>query len=491
MPIIPPSVDTEGIPGLQRYHQGKVRDTYLLPGYPKLLLSVPSNRISIFDIVLPALVEQKGEVLTAMNIFWRTQIFQPLIPHDLFAYGAHIDAYLPPHLCGSAVLQKRAVVVKKLEMLPVEAIVRGYLTGSGFAAYQKHQPVCDHLLPDGLRDGSELPYAIFTPTTKAQEGHDVHLSVNDVAQKYGFLPERFSLQLYQLAQSFARTCGIIIADTKFEFGLDAKGRLTLGDEMLTPDSSRFWDQKVWKDMRVKMTSPPPLDKQFVRDEGIKLGMKSSADLTQAEIARVHQLNISPEVLRRTTKLYRYIFSRLAGRRLETFQRHVMGIESSSLHVEIVLGSTSDLPQTFLGRKFLDSMSGEVRVRLNIISCHRNPEELRNYVKELPRNCIVIAAAGKAAALPGMLCSWLQHFGKGDVPVLGVGLAGDTKNANMAAQLSIQELPGRSVIVTDHGLPYFGKQGFLDACKAAVEQEFLTTPSSPKKAEYNLPLLPEK
>jgi len=272
MAKIPASVDTKVISGLEIYHKGKVRNTYFLPSDRELLLSFATDRVSIFDFVLSIVVPFKGKVLTALNIFWRKNVLGDLVAHDLLAYGVGIDQYLPECLRGDPELQKRALVIRKLDMLLVEAVVRGYLTGSGLTAYKKNRMVCGHALPEGLDDGAELPYPIFTPTTKAEEGHDEHVDADSVCKKYGFAIERASLQLYELARKFARDRGIVLADTKFELGREKHGELVLCDEVFTPDSSRFWDLKAWQESRAKRSSPPSLDKQYVRNEGKRLGV---------------------------------------------------------------------------------------------------------------------------------------------------------------------------------------------------------------------------
>lgn len=495
MAHLPQSVRPAYIDGLPLYRTGKVRDTYLLGTNcedKEILLTVASDRISIFDFVLPVYIAQKGEILTAMNVFWRTKVFQDTFAHDLVAYGAGIDEHLPKHLHNNLELQKRSVVVEKLQMLPIEAIVRGYLTGSGFASYMKNCSVCGHDLPEQLRDGSRLPYAIFTPTTKAQEGHDEHINADSVAQEYGVLPERTSLQLYYTASRFARSKGIIIADTKFEFGFDADGMLMLGDEAVTPDCSRFWDANAWRAAMVSgNTSPPSLDKQYMREEGKRLGIANLDPRKPEDLAYVDSCEIASRVCSHTAKINRYIFSRLIGKKLEIFQRDAMGIAVTPppVRIEIVLGSDSDLPQTFDGREFIHDARG-VESHLHIISCHRNPEILRNYAASLPDNCIVIAAAGYAAALPGILHAWLNYFGKGSIPVLGVGLEGNTMEADHAARLSIEQLPGNPVIMPGRHA-YFGHAGFLTACVHAIENEFLVMPKMVKDAQLNLSVLPEE
>ncbi len=491
MAKIPASVDTKVISGLELYRKGKVRDTYLLPNDRELLLSVATDRISIFDLVLSLVVLFKGGVLTALNIFWRKNVLCDLVAHDLVAYGVDIDQYLPEYLRGDPELQKRALVIRKLDMLPVEAVVRGYLTGSGLTAYLKDRTICDHVLPEGLDDGAELPYSIFTPTTKAEEGHDKHIPADSVCKEYGFAIERGSLQLYELARRFARDRGIVLADTKFEFGREEHGEFVLCDEVFTPDSSRFWDLKVWKESRAKRSSPPSLDKQYVRNEGKRLGVDKRDPLVLGDDEWVHRLEFPPEVVEMTTRIYRYIFWRLTGKKLEAFQRAEMGIavRMPPVHVHVVLGSESDRNQAQAGLNLLGiDTPPEITAELDIISCHRNPGELCKFAETVREDSVIIAGAGKAAALPGVLQTWLKYFGKGHIPVLGVAFDGGTDAANAAARLSIEELPGNPVILAPGGTAYFGSKGFLEACVAATRDEFFVTPTPTKEARHNVPLV---
>ncbi len=225
---------------------GKVRELYTL-GADRLLL-VASDRISVFDVVLPTEIPDKGRVLTGLAAFWfgRTRSICP----------NHLLAVRP---------DGRSTECQRLRMLPVECVVRGYLAGSGFKDYRATGEVCGHRLPSGLRESDRLPGPIFTPATKAQTGHDLNITREQAAALVGperlAEAERLSLTLYRFAADYAIERGIIIADTKFEFGTDADGRLVLGDEALTPDSSRFWPA----DKYVPGGPQPSFDKQFVRD----------------------------------------------------------------------------------------------------------------------------------------------------------------------------------------------------------------------------------
>jgi phosphoribosylaminoimidazole-succinocarboxamide synthase len=225
---------------------GKVRELYELDADRMLL--VASDRISTFDVVLPTTIPDKGRVLTGLAAFWFTRT-RTLCPNHLLAVWA----------------DGRSTECRRLAMLPIECVVRGYLAGSGWKDYLAHGEVCGHPLPAGLRESDRLPEPIFTPATKVQSGHDENITRAQAAALVGaerFAEvERLSLALYRVASDHARERGIIIADTKFEFGLDRDGRILLGDEALTPDSSRFWPAAQY----APGGPQPSFDKQFVRD----------------------------------------------------------------------------------------------------------------------------------------------------------------------------------------------------------------------------------
>jgi phosphoribosylaminoimidazole-succinocarboxamide synthase len=492
MPKLPSGVVTEPIPDLELLHRGKVRDTYALPGHPDKLLVVASDRLSIYDFVLPALVPQKGEILTAMNIFWRKMIGEQL-HQDLYYHGIEIGSFLR-HIPESLDL-KRSCVVNKVAMYPCEAIVRGYLTGSGLKAYVKDQAICGHRMPNGLVDGDKLSFPIFTPTTKAEEGHDEHITADSVAEKYGAKIERASLQVYLAAEQFAREKGIILADTKFEWGKHPEsGELVLADEVLTPDSSRFWDLAAWEKMQKSSmrSSPPSYDKQFVREWGKTQGIDKRNPCKPEDVEFVHGLEVPAEIIARTTKVYRYIFWRLTGMKLEVYQLEEMGLAvlPPKVRIEVVVGSKSDFSQMEAGLEILRRAKARdaAEVHLHAISCHRNPEELAQYAKEALEDVIVIAGAGMAAALPGVLKALLIKEGKPQIPVIGVAFAGKTQEDDQAARLSIERLPGQSVLLDWKGKAYFGSDGFAQACFTAINNEFLSEPAAkPKPAEFDLPL----
>jgi phosphoribosylaminoimidazole-succinocarboxamide synthase len=277
------------IDSLPLIHRGKVRDLYALG--PDHLLIVTTDRLSAFDVVLPQPVPGKGAVLTALTEFWMRR-FSPRIANHLAA-DQSLEAYLRPdelRRCAG-----RAAVVRKLRALPVEAVARGYLIGSGWKDYQTSGCVCGVRLPPGLRMADRLPEPIFTPAFKAPKGeHDANISYAEVQRLIGpalaAQVRDVTLALYREAADYAAARGILIADTKFEFGVDEAGRLYLIDEVLTPDSSRFWPAGSYQ----PGTSPPSFDKQYVRDYLEQLSWNK----------RPPAPRLPPEVITRTAAKYR-------------------------------------------------------------------------------------------------------------------------------------------------------------------------------------------
>ena len=246
--------------GLEKVYEGKVRDLYNVDA--QFVLMVTTDRLSAFDVVLPDPIPAKGRVLNAISNFWFAKT-QSLVPNHLSGRPLASVVHDPEEL---GLLEGRAVIAKRLRPLPIEAVVRGYLIGSGWKDYVRTGKVCGISLPAGLKLAQRLPEALFTPATKAAAGaHDENISFEAVERLLGAnvaaKVRATALALYAQAADHARERGIIIADTKFEFGLDAAGELTLMDEVLTPDSSRFWPA----DSYVPGVSPPSFDKQFVRD----------------------------------------------------------------------------------------------------------------------------------------------------------------------------------------------------------------------------------
>ena len=277
--------------------RGKVRENYAI-GDDKILM-VTSDRLSAFDVIMNEPIPDKGRVLTAMALFWFDKL-RDIVPNHLT--GIAPESVVAPDEVEQ--VRGRSMVVKRLKPLPVEAVVRGYLAGSGWKEYQQSGTVCGLPLPPGLQQASRLPQPIFTPATKAEMGeHDENISFERMVDIIG-LPlaqqvRAVSLQLYQSASDYAATRGIIIADTKFEFGLDSKGTLTLMDEVLTADSSRFWPADSYREGM----SPPSFDKQFVRDY-----LETLSDWGKTAPAPA----LPPEVIARTSEKYHEALRRLTG-----------------------------------------------------------------------------------------------------------------------------------------------------------------------------------
>ncbi|HVF56951.1 MAG TPA: phosphoribosylaminoimidazolesuccinocarboxamide synthase [Pyrinomonadaceae bacterium] len=248
------------LPGLALLRRGKVRDVYEVD--EDHLLIVATDRISAFDCVLPTQIARKGEVLTALSRFWFEQLGH-ITPHHLVTTDVE---RMPDSVRQYAeLLRGRSMLVRRTEVFPVECVVRGYIAGSGWKDYTSTGEVCGHKLPAGLREADKLPAPLFTPATKAEQGHDENISEARMREIVGAeitaQLRDTSLALYREAEALARLRGLIIADTKFEFGTDRRGRVLLIDEVLTPDSSRFWPADEYGPGR----SQPSFDKQFVRD----------------------------------------------------------------------------------------------------------------------------------------------------------------------------------------------------------------------------------
>jgi len=295
---MPDTLFQSDIKSLRLRHRGKVRDIYDVDD--RHMLIVTTDRLSAFDVVLSDPIPGKGAVLTAMSNFWFNRM-RHVMPNQL------TDVPLERVLKDPAErrqVEGRAVVVRKLRALPVEAIVRGYIVGSGWKEYQKSGTVCGIMLPAGLKEADRLPEPIFTPSTKADVGqHDENISFETAAEILGRdvadKVKNASISLYKECAAYALTRGIIIADTKFEFGLDEKGTLMLIDEVLTPDSSRFWPADQYR----PGANPPSFDKQYVRDYLESLGWNKKAPAPK----------LPPEVIAKTAEKYREALMRLTGR----------------------------------------------------------------------------------------------------------------------------------------------------------------------------------
>ncbi|MDP8212496.1 MAG: phosphoribosylaminoimidazolesuccinocarboxamide synthase [Candidatus Zapsychrus exili] len=248
----------KNIPNLKFSRRGKVREIY---EYQDKLLMVASDRISCFDVVLPTAIPQKGTILTKLSEYW-FDFIKDIIPNHLIT--ANVDEFPQELLVAKEALKGRCMLTKKAQPLAFECVVRGYLSGSGWAEYKESQTVCGEKLPEGLCESDKLPNTIFTPATKEEEGHDMNVSydymLNEIGEETASFLRDTSIAIYEKAAQYAETKGIIIADTKFEFGW-FEGKIILIDEVLTPDSSRFWP----KDQYAPGQSQPSFDKQYVRD----------------------------------------------------------------------------------------------------------------------------------------------------------------------------------------------------------------------------------
>ena len=300
-----PSVLLKADLPLTLFIRGKVRDSYDLGNH---LLIIATDRISAFDVVLPCGIPEKGLVLNQLSVFWFRQTAE-LMPNHLVEAVDNVhclDTYIstegrfpyPSYLSG------RAMVVKKVKRIPIECVVRGYLSGSAWAEYRQSGTVSGFRLPRGLRESQELPEPLFTPTTKAETGHDLPLTMDEVIKLVGddiaeTIKEK-SLAIYNHAREYARERGVIIADTKMEFGLD-NGKPLLIDELLTPDSSRLWDADLYKVGQ----SQPSYDKQPVRDWLVESGWNKEPPSPM----------LPPEVIEATTRRYVQAYERLTGRKL--------------------------------------------------------------------------------------------------------------------------------------------------------------------------------
>ena len=276
------------IPGWTHLRTGKVRDLY--SNDKSEILLVASDRISAFDWVMPTIIPGKGEILTQLSLFW-FELLEDIIPNHV------ISTDVPD------VVLDRAVIVQPLEMFEIECVARGYLTGSGWSEYQANQAVCGNSLPAGLIDGSQLPVTIFTPATKAEIGdHDINIDFESAASRIGVEQaqalKELTINLYDTAADFAKERGIILADTKFEFGLNSSGDIVLGDEALTPDSSRFWELSTWEPGGAQAS----FDKQFLRDYLVTSGWDRNSPPPELPV----------EIVEKTALRYEEAFYRITG-----------------------------------------------------------------------------------------------------------------------------------------------------------------------------------
>lgn len=305
--MIDATVITETNISLPLFIKGKVRDTYRLKDY---LMIVATDRISAFDVVLPNGIPYKGAILNQISAFWFKQTEDIILNHviETITDVSQLDAYMGDDKLADfpAYLAGRAMVVKKARRFPIECVVRGYITGSAMNEYLKTGSVCGIKLPKGLHESEELTEPIFTPTTKADTGHDMPLTMQEVeklaGRRYAGEIQGKSIAIYKYARDYARNKGIIIADTKMEFGLDENDKLILIDELLTPDSSRFWDASVYQVGKTQES----YDKQPVRDWLTRSGWNKEPPAPV----------LPPDVVKNTSKKYRQAFEKITGQKLK-------------------------------------------------------------------------------------------------------------------------------------------------------------------------------
>jgi len=293
------TISESEIPGLRLLHRGKVRDVYEID--EKTLLLVATDRISAFDCVLPTLIPHKGEVLTQLSAFWFERLRKITDNHVI---TTDLDE-MPDGIRGNEQLRGRSTLAKRTEVFPVECVVRGYLEGSGWKDYKATGTICGHKLPPGLKQCDKLLAPIFTPATKAASGHDENITQLEFAKFIGHDTaarlKSLTLAIYNDARDYALTRGIIIADTKFEFGIDSNGKILLIDEVLTPDSSRFWAADTYEPGHAQ----PSFDKQFVRE------YLETLDWDKTPPAP----SLPPEVTNATAERYLQAFELLTGKPL--------------------------------------------------------------------------------------------------------------------------------------------------------------------------------
>jgi phosphoribosylaminoimidazole-succinocarboxamide synthase len=406
---------------------GKVREIFDLGDR---LLIVATDRLSAFDVVMPNGVPGKGVLLTQISLWWFAQAAAVMPTHLVPDHDTAVRAALGP---AHAALAPRSMLVRKLKPLPVEAIVRGYLAGSGWKEYKKTGAVLDHALPAGLQESSRLPEPIFTPSTKAAEGHDENITGARCAEILGAaLFEKVktaSLALYKLGAKIAQRAGLILADTKFEFGTDDAGNLFLIDEVLTPDSSRYWPAQGYAPGRAQ----PSFDKQFVRDwlEAQPWGKTAPGPV------------LPPEIVNHTRDLYLSALEQL----LAAEARPVVGI---------VIGSQSDWPVVEHAAKTLAALG--IAYEARVLSAHRTPDAAFDYARTAKERGlkVLLAAAGMAAHLAGVVA------GLTPLPVLGIPME-SPQLKGLDSLLSTVQMPGGVPVATFA----IGKAGAINAALFAA------------------------
>ena len=328
---LPPSVQLPLLSGLPVISRGKVRILYDLPNHPHLALVVTTDQVSVFDEVMPWLVPNKGYSLNFLSIWWKKQMDQELkdVPHDLVAWGAGIDRYLPEHLRGDDDLHMRATVVLKLDMVDAEMVFRRRITGSAWKDYSKKgkRVFSGQTLPDGLTEWSDLGYPFFNPTTKNPGGHDEEMLVSEFRNRFGPIPQMACTKVFNFCAKIAESKGICYADGKFEGGKDPEKRFRLGDEAPTPDSSRFVVIDELERAIRDGNTPASLDKQPVRNHcSSELGIDGKTVFDEATRERIASAPVPSEVIGQMSQNYPALFKMFSGYDLDSYLRTHAGKE---------------------------------------------------------------------------------------------------------------------------------------------------------------------
>jgi len=457
---------------------------------------VCSDGISIFDIVLNFIVPMKGIMLNLMSHFWFQLLEAQGFKTHFVATGTDIDQFLPESLRGNADLQARAMVVKNVTVRKREFIYRWALTGSGFKDYcNDNGVVCGYKLPDGLQDGDQLPRILFTPSTKEDVGHDRNIPADEVRREFP-VESAMGFEIFSFAVEFARRRGIVLADTKFEFGIDEEGNICICDEVLSPDSSRFWEFLLWVTSRKaeKRSAPSSFDKQIGREAGKELSIHKLHNDDPNDLQKAWEWKGSKGLIKALTDAYRYIFWRLTGLTVEQYAKTLgVNLAQRRKNILVLLGSESDL--TAEVKKAIQNAddsftrNGEltsIRVTTNF-SCHRQfkamvtlartgrleitePGEDKPRVINLADVDYIIAGAGLAAHLPGMLDAALYAYGH-SIPVIGLAIGPDHTEDLDAARLSISHIPGKPVIINEiDGAVYINAPGLCNAIERIATGE---------------------
>ncbi len=492
--LSPARKSVEQFRGLKLINRGKVRDLYELPGHPDFLFVFATNGVSIFNVVMNFVMDQKGMLLTGLSHFFFKMFEAHGIKTHMFLAGAAMDEYLPESMRNNPVVQSQGMIVHRLQMCFIEFVFRWLLTGTGLRDYKgkgNGNSLYGHTLPTELQDGDMLPYLLDTPTEKSET--DDPVDPFDIRRRYP--EETFLTQTcFILAHNhgMTRKRKTLLGDGKEECGRDKHGILRLGDEAPNGDSFRGFDYLEWVDSRKKTDGrkpPSPLDKQMIRNRGLELGVNKLKAESLADCEKAWAMEFSPQLIEAGTQTYRHFFWRLTGSNPEDYFARELGVTlpRKERKIEILVGSESDLPQT---EKMLEVLKGNGRAqyRISVMSCHRNPEQLEKHARDMVTSGsnIVIAGAGEAAQLPGVLKAVLcNKLGRPDISVLGIAFKGKNWKADMAARLSIENLPGQPVEMDEDGNAYFGLEGAAAAARSAISDEFRPKTFEPKAIQIGL------